>query len=341
MIVPAMAQAQPEVRVVGRIAGATRFTDGPIEARIGQVVELAVKLAERRDRFSDLPAGAQVRWLRVTPRMQHRDHPSRIDGLHIYANSQMFGSNHGRWIGLDTLEYDTEALEPEPGIEIDGAALRLEGVPQHRYGTVGSAWFAAEVTFPDGEVVRTPDGSTVDPMGLTSDVMRLAFRADDTFLGWLGTYFGVPYIFGSTGAQTDRYTGTDCADALVGARRASGARRARYTSVTGLAHLARPTTPLLFQDAEGRIHDAEGDAVELRWGEDLRSGDMLLMDFVDDPTNELPRAWDHASVLIRDGEPSDGVLDGADPVRHMTMRGLADQPLSRMGHIRFRLYRWR
>ena len=59
--------------------------------------------------------------------------------------------------------------------------------------------------------------------------------ASDDFGGWLGTYFGVPYVFGSNGAegsthQTDRYTGADCADVLVGARRAAGSRALAYTS---------------------------------------------------------------------------------------------------------------
>ena len=90
--------------------------------------------------------------------------------------------------------------------------------------------------------------------------------------------------------------------------------------------------------------DAAGDVVAVPWGSEARPGDLLLMDFTDDPGHELPRAWDHASVLISDGSPDhppDGVLDGSDLVRHMTTHGLADQPLRHLGRIRFRLWRWR
>src|SRR5437870_1782321 len=72
--------------------------------------------------------------------------------------------------------------------------------PAHdTHRVAGSAWFAARVTLPDGTVAATPDASATDRLGLSPAVQRVSFRADDTFLGWLSTYFHVTSVFGSNG----------------------------------------------------------------------------------------------------------------------------------------------
>lgn len=344
LLAPLTSKAQPSLRVTGRIGAHARFKAEPVHARLGEQVELAVKVVGRRGRLVDLPEGSTVRWLQIVPRMQHRDLPARNEKMPIYANAVMFGPQHGRWLGADTLEYDTVPLEPWPGTETRDGKLLLSSAAPHLYGNVGTNWISAAVTLPDGSEARAPDGVTLGPLGLASTVMRVSYRSDDSYVGWLGTYFGVPYIFGSTGPQTDRYTGTDCADALIGARRASGVRGLGYTSVVGISRVSRAVTPPLLLDEEGTVRDTERAERPLRWGEEITPGVMLAMDFLEDSDNQLPRAWDHAAVLVRDGGPEgepNGVLDGTDLIRHMTKQGLADQPLSRMGLIRFRLFRWR
>jgi hypothetical protein len=341
------ARAEPEARVVARVAGQGRFEARPVSARLDQAVELEVRLVAGRG-LAPLPAGATVRWLRVVPRSQHRDPPARNGGLRIYANGTMFGPSHGRWLGHDTLEYDTVALEPGPGAAIAGAegTLRLASADPTREHSPGTTWIAAEVTLPGqaGVTIRTPDGAAVEPLGISARVMRVSFRADDSFLGWLGTYFNVPYVFGSTGPQTDRYAGTDCADAMVGALRAAGRRGTPYTSVVGLVGLARPVTPTLVVERDGSVRDEGGTPAVVRWSATVRPGDLLVMDFADDAQGMLPRAWDHAAALVADGSgrsQADGALDGTDLVRHMSTQGLVDEPLSEMGRIRFRILRWR
>jgi hypothetical protein len=280
--------------------------------------------------------------------MQHRDPPARNNGNRIYSNSIMFGPNHGRWLGADTLEYDEVPLKTRPGATVKGSSVEINKAHPSLFGGLGTIFIAAEVTLPtkDGEelVIRTPDASTVDALGLTPKVMRVSFRGDDTFVGWLGSLFHVPYVFGSTGPQTDRYTGTDCADAMVGARRAAGAKLA-HTSVSGLAAYTRSLSETLVLDANGTVRDENGQEVVLRWGEHIRRGDMFTMDFTSETaTKMLPRAWDHVAALVQDDESDAdgvGVLDGSDPVRHMTTLGLVDEPLRNMGKIRLRLWRWR
>lgn len=340
--------AQPRVRVVAKTTVDGTFKARPAQARLGETVELAVMLAEKR-RLLPLPEGAQVQWIQIVPRMQHRDPPSRNNGNRIYSNSIMFGPNHGRWLGADTLEYDEAPLKARPGATIKGSTLKLSKAHAKRFGGLGTIFIAAEVTLPtkDGErtTLRSPGASTVDALGLTPKVMRVSFRGDDTFVGWLGTLFHVPYVFGSTGPQTDRYTGTDCADAMIRAYRAAGRPSANYTSVSGLATYTKSLSGVLTLDEHGTIRDEKGVAVVLRWGEHVRPGDLFTMDFTSDTAVKmLPRAWDHVAALVQDDlsvAQGAGVFDGTDPVRHMTTLGLIDEPLINMGKIRLRLWRWR
>ena len=178
--------------------------------------------------------------------------------------------------------------------------------------------------------------------------MRVSFRTGDDYLGWLSTYFNVPNVFGSAGPsdarhQTERYVGADCADVLVGALRAAGHTEASYTSISGLDRLAEPVSAVLSMDAMGTVRDAAGEPHALRWGEDIAPGDLLVIDYSDDPDRKLPRSWDHLGALVEDrGEHGpDRVLDGNDLLRHVTALGLGDRPLRGQAPMRLRIWRWR
>lgn len=342
------AHSQPSVRVVAKTTADSSFKAKSIQAQLGETVELGVRLLKKR-RLLPLPDGAQVQWIQVVPRMQHRDTPARNNGNRIYSNSIMFGPKHGRWLGADTLEYDEVPLKARPGATTKGASLKLSTAHGSRFGGLGTIFIAAEVTLPGKDGVRvtlrTPDASTVNALGLTPKVMRVSFRQDDTFVGWLGSLFHVPYVFGSTGPQTERYTGTDCADAMVRAYRAAKRPSANYTSVSGLATYTKSLSGVLNLDEHGTIRDEKGSSVVLRWGEHVRPGDLFTMDFTSDTAVKmLPRAWDHVAALVEDNTSNAqgaGVLDSTDSVRHMTTLGLIDEPLSSMGKIRLRFWRWR
>jgi hypothetical protein len=216
----------------------------------------------------------------------------------------------------------------------------VRGSPNRRDGA-GTLWLAADVTMPDGTVLRTPDHDDVDRLGLAPSVMRVSFRASDDFVGWLSTYFGVPNIFGSTRGQSERYVGADCADVLVGARRASGDRSLQYTSVTGIGRYAEAVTPALRMGADGAIVEDTDEAppTVLRWGRDVEPGDLFAIDYAD-PDSRLPRAWDHIGALGRDAD-GDGVLSAGDTLRHMAPSGLVDSPIDSQAPMRFRVWRWR
>lgn len=341
------AVAQPvEVRVLTE-RGAR---PGPVDARLGESVRLVVT----RRRGRPLPEGSRVRWMRVAPRLQHVE--GHAEGAApndaTYSNAVLGGPEHGKWVGMDTIEYRMDPLAG-PHARVEDGVLVLEGAPPPTWEErtpsrsapmAGTLWVAAVVELPDGRELTTADDDDTDRMGLESAVIRVSFRQGDDFVGWMSAYFGVPYVFGSTPAQSERRVGIDCADVLVGARRAETGRRLRYTSVRGMGRLAEAVSDVLLLDEDGTVRDAEGEPVALRWGETIQAGDMLAIDYANDGSDlVLPRAWDHIGVLLEDaeGEGAPGVLDGADVLRHMSLRGLTDQALSSHGRIRLRIWRWK
>jgi len=355
-----------EARVVARIAGADpRFSATPLQVHVATPVEATIELRSARGAIVPLPAGATVRWLQIVPHDEHTTTAAPNTTSTAFSNNVLFGPRHGQWIGFDRIEYDARPLPAPattttstaaaassaaspagpapPAVTITGPAITLARAGED-HGGAGSIWLAAEITMPDGTVLRTPSAGDVDMLGLSRRVLRVSFRESDDFVGWLSTYFHVPNVFGSSGPsttqhQTEIYTGADCADVLVGAQRAAGNRKLEYTSVAGIGTYARPLTDVLHLSADG-VLDAT-----LRWGDDVRRGDLVTIDYADDPGNALPRAWDHIGALVEDGRgpngKGDGILGGADVMRHMGFRGLHDEPLASQGAIRLRVWRWR
>jgi hypothetical protein len=354
--------AQPwRALVVARPPGAEVFSTAPVQARVRERVSLATVLVDARGQLRGppvpvrlgarvmtprpLPEGSVTRWLRVVPRMEHVDTPPPNPGVPSFSNAVLFGPRHGRWIGYDRLEYETREVAPsDASIAPDGLLSLDESALPSPHDGAGSMWFSAAVTLPDGLVVRAPDGASVDRLGLSRSVARVSFRSDDSYLGWLSTYFGVPNVFGSNGAggdhQSDRYTGADCADVLVGAMRARGVRSIPYLSVAQIGEATRRLTGVLVLDASGQVRTRAARPVTLRWGEDVLPGDLVTLGYQSDPENSLPRAWDHIGALVRD-ENRDGVLDGADILRHMGGRGLEDTHVLHGGPMQIALWRWR
>lgn len=156
-------------------------------------------------------------------------------------------------------------------------------------------------------------------------------RRDDTYLGWLSTYFLVPEVSGSAGSgrdnQTDRYVGADCADVLVGALRASG-RAAAYDNVAGLTRYADVIVPPVDLDDDGKPPRAI---------DGVAPGDVIRSDYLGPLAGATPRSWDHVAVLWQDrSDPAgphrggpDGQLDGFDIVVHMGHPQLVIEPLAR------------
>ena len=323
-----------------------------IDARIGESLEVELRWNGR-----SLPSGARTRWLEIVPHPEHVELTPPSPPYRTYTNAQLGGPHHGRWIGQDVIEGDVMPLTIGTSDE-----TRWRWTPSA--SELGTRWLAAEVTLPDGRVVKS--AMDIGRGGVTSRALRVSVRADDSFLGWLGSYFRVPYVFGSTPAQSESYRGIDCADVMVAAQRRVSGRALAYTSVQGLERHAVAVSEPFVHERDGTLHDRiardgiarDGTArhdtdaaddgarssIALRFGHEVRPGDLLAIDYADDPDGQLPRPWDHVGAVLEDRGPdghADGVLGPDDLVRHMGLRGLVDEPLARHGHVRLRIWRWR
>jgi hypothetical protein len=154
------------------------------------------------------------------------------------------------------------------------------------------------VALPDGRTVETPGASAATEIGLPREVPKVAFRRDDTYLGYLTELFNTPYIFGSSSQgkrhQTDELTGSDCADLTVyGARRMG--LKVEYTNTYGMEKVA-PLVAVM-GSAAAPLPLGEGP-------KQVHLGDVLYF-----PGSR------HVAALYEDREPL-GVLDENDVMIH-------------------------
>jgi hypothetical protein len=335
LVMPSLAAAAPVCKLrgapwlEGRIAGSSARPSRAIDARHGQAIDVFLVASGtydgKRVTFSDDGArahrpwrdcDARVRWSRVEPRMQHTNTPAPNASIPVYANAVVLGPDHGKWIGYDRIEYFMSEL---PGGDTHRRVLDAtptSGAPRAEpWLGLGVMRLAATVQL-DGDATRyaTPDASDSDGM-ISARVLRYSFRSGDDFLGWLSSFYNVPYLFGSAGKgarnQAERYLGADCADILVAALRKSGVA-IDYTSVTDLVD----TLPKV----KGPV----------------RPGDLYALDYVG--YDDLPRSWDHIVALVEDRGP-DGKPDGKPGPEDLVADsggsdGLKIAPLAEQGEVR-------
>jgi cell wall-associated NlpC family hydrolase len=342
------------VLVVGRGARARYYTDAAALVLGGHKIPRR-QLAP----WSALPA-AQIDWALVEPRPFHQEREPPNPGNPAYSNSVLFGPRHGKWLGFDTLEYHetpvpgagvpsltvTRATPTEKRLDVNGGLGTMRyrvsvRVPPSPAGAPASAALAA------GFTGASPGADSVGPRGILPAVMRVSFRSADAddLVARLTGYFNVPNVFGSGGPgsdahQAELYQGADCADVIVGAARRAGAQ-IPYSSVTGLYQHATAVTPVLYMDAAG-VRTAEGEAgvpARLRFGQDVRRGDLMLIDYRGFEAS--PRAWDHVAVVVEDAGEA-GVFDPQDLVMHMSyLYGLTREPAATQAPALVQFLRWK
>jgi hypothetical protein len=213
--------------------------------------------------------------------------------------------------------------------------VQIEGLGTVRY-KVEVAW--------GGRTLATPGMEARDAFGLTRAVHRVSIRKDDEFLGWLSGYLLVPEVFGSAGGggnhQTERFTGADCADVMVGAMRRSGRMDVKYTNVAGLPAYATVVAPPTVLDDRGMPPAPISG---------IRAGDLVRIDYGGALTGHTPRGWDHVAAVWEDrSDPrgpakgaADGKLDGFDLVIHMGHPRLVIEPLREQSPATVDVLRWR
>jgi hypothetical protein len=270
--------------------------------------------------------GMVIRWQRVEPQMEHVDTPAPNKDISVYANAVVFGPSHGTWIGYDHLEYfETDLDAAGPTLTVHDARpsddeLAEKRAPEER--GLGVMRVQATVKL-DRELTTAP--------------LRYTYRAGDDFLGWLTSFYNVPYLFGSAGKgarnQAEQYIGADCADILVAALRRAGWKTLEYSSVADLVDALHPVAkPSIVKP---------GEVTSLRWGRDVRPGDLLALDYIG-AESDLPREWDHIVVVVEDrgADGPDGLLGPEDLVADSgSAEGLKQAPLGNQGLVRVAVLR--
>ncbi len=352
--------------VVGRVDDGP-WTDAPTEARADQKAELAAVVIGRRgpQRVVLAPAGiarvrlagqalaaeaggielagARVQWSTVEPHGFRASRAQNGATSDYYSNVSTEPKTFGHWLGFDRIDYFERVVAPwgapaRIAAEVSSGEDGAQPVPG-----LGTVRYKVDVELA-GKTVASPGAEATDTFGVLPGVHRVSIRRGDDFLGWLTSYLLVPEVFGSAGGgrnhQTERFTGADCADVLVGAIRRMGRTDLAYTNVEGLTAYARVIAgPAELDDHGAPDHPIPG----------VREGDLIRIDYGGALRHHTPRGWDHVVALWQDrsdpdgpfhGGP-DGQLDGFDLVIHMGHPRLVIEPLASQAPATVDVLRWR
>jgi hypothetical protein len=310
-----------------KLVGKPWLTANKVDALRGETIEIRLnarlKQGGKATVWQHCP-DLQVTWRRIEPEMEHVDTPSPNKDISVYANAVVFGPSHGSWIGFDKIEYfSTELDEHGPILTVKDARPSDEALAEKRTPELRELG-----------VMRV--AATI--LGQTTPPLRYTYRSGNDFLGWLSSFYNVPYLFGSAGKgkknQAEQYIGADCADILVAALRRAGWTKMEYSSVADLVDSLHPIgKPVEIQP---------GQPSQLRWGRDVKPGDLLALDYIG-ADGDLPRDWDHIVAAIADSGPGglpDGVLGPEDLVVDSgSAEGLKQAPLGEQGHVRVAVLR--
>ena len=289
-----------------------------------------------------------VRWSRVEPHAWRQPGSVSRNGATSahHTNVSQDPGSYGKWLGYDEIEYFETPLGPfsnAPSARRIPATARPTRPDEDLYGGLGTMRYKVEVRLGAERILTTPGKGALDRYGIRTSVHRVSVRSDDSFLGYLSSYYLVPEVFGSAGSgknhQTERYTGADCADVLTGAVRRAGYKNVWHTSVAGLGrYTTQVVKPFLIDDTGGTEQPVTG----------VQPGDLIRLDYGGSMADAAPRPWDHIVVLYQDkSDPqgphkgaADGALDGFDLVVHMGHPRLVIEPLSSQGQAKLDVLRW-
>ncbi len=228
-----------------------------------------------------------------------------------------------RWFKLEVVSESVDNTQPKFHFEPVGyRAVELEGCRDQpvcpadvtptvlakveQLPGVGTMAFQVKATLENGAELSTPGLESTKYGGLTPDVMRVTFRRDDSYLGFVSELINTPYIFGSAGPdgrnQSDLLIGADCADLAIYGRRRLG-KKADYTSSYAIDKQAPERFRGVSADSEGTVVDAAGKRIVFG-KKGVHAGDLI----------HFP-ASRHVAVLYEDRPPL-GVLDSGDLMIH-------------------------
>jgi hypothetical protein len=278
-----MVLAKTQLRLLSSVEGKGPTAEWKY-ARVGQAVTLHAELKPKA------PEGAKLSWFKLEPTIGSVDNtqPQFHFEPITYQATEIEGCRDQLTCPADVSPTVLRKVAASPG--------------------AGTMAFQLKVTLPDGTQLATPGLESVKYGGLTPAVHRVAFRANDSYLGYISELFNTPYIFGSAGPdgrnQSDLLIGSDCADLAVYGKRRMG-KKVEYVSSYSIDQQAPEVTRAATQDERGLGLDPKGKPV--RYG--AAKGEIAVGDVIHFPSSR------HVAVLYEDRAPI-GVLDSGDLMVH-------------------------
>lgn len=282
----------------------------------------------------------EINWYKVEPYMKHnvlKSNEPEFPGFEYYANAHLpFCSKNRGWIGYDTIEYkETELSEFRNKWSMIADAHPTDKEYDINDG-LGVMRYKVKIVHTDKngkkQVLSTPGKESTDYCGITQKVHRINFRKDDSYLGWLSSYFNVPGVFGSVDKQVSEYRGIDCADLVVAGYNRYSNKNISYTNVKGLISLLKKVIDSVYLYPDGQIlnsiRENVANPVKIEFGKNIQLGDIIFFDYPAEGSDNPYGYWDHVGIIYRDSGEDDkanGILDKYDSILHA---GFAEPHLS-------------
>lgn len=281
----------------------------------------------------------EINWYKVEPYMKHnilKSNEPEFPEFEYYANAHLpFCSKNRGWIGYETIEYkETELSNFKDRWEIDADAHPTDKEYDINNG-LGVMRYKVKIIFTDKngkkQILSTPGKESTDYCGITQKVHRINFRENNSYLGWLSSYFNVPGVFGSVDKQVNEYRGIDCADLVVAGYNKYSNKNIQYTNVKGLISLLKKIIDNGYLYPDGRILNSTKEnagSVKIEFGKNIRLGDVIFFDYPAERNNNPYGYWDHVGIIYNDSGEDDkanGILDKYDSILHA---GFAEPHLS-------------
>jgi hypothetical protein len=337
-----------KVHIVSRVGSAKTATASHKFVLGGQEVELFCVIKARVDgktvffteaeRVKGIPGGQirrwsrdehgeiEIEWLKVEPYMRHHaleGHDPQAPWFTWYANAHVPGTpSNPKWMGYDTLEYK------ESGIDAAASSWSIQADahptdPEHDLnGGLGTMRFKVLVRH-GGEVLSSPGMESKKSYGISKKVHLISFRRDDSFLGWVTSYYNVPGIYGSSIVQVESYIGVDCSDLLTSAYMRATGKQLEYTSAGGLLKDVNVIEGFQYFFEDGRIRATADETDEPRtiaFGQGgIREGDLIFFCYSPNTEKGTCKRWHHVAAIYEDAGadgPPDGVLGARDLILH-------------------------
>ncbi|CAA6817104.1 MAG: Unknown protein [uncultured Sulfurovum sp.] len=258
----------------------------------------------------DVKNAKSIKWYQIIP-----------DTSKFYKNANHpWEKNAYKWSDYGKIDYnrvEIKSFENKAEVELTREVLEKNRPNNNGYynSKLGSFWFEAEVILKNGKVVKTKGIKDIGRKGLSPKVLRVSYMQDESYIGYLTTFFNVPGIFGSMPYQSRNYIGVDCADVLIATSKVMNkAKNEKNYNVVMLVDKFK--TKVKTQIINGTP------SKKLRWGKEFKQGDFIAVKYR--PNGR----YAHIGMLYGD-ENNNGVLDKEDSIINAGPNALHLTPLEK------------